>query len=485
MVAVMSDRSTERRTKTWGALAILLLVVGLATVPNARAGQSIAVAWNANSETNLAGYRLFFGAVSRNYEGMLEVPVPETSATFTNLLPGATYFFSLIAFNSEGLESDFSAEISYTVPSRGTNGGGSGTNTNGGGNNGGGNNGGNNGGGTVTNDPRFYLAAAGNYNGLVAEEDEVRHAHSGSFTLTATTRGSYSGKMLIAGQNLSIRGLLSPSGRATNVIVRPGDSPLTVLLAVTPSQRRVDGWVVAGSWLAPLTGDRNPFHVKTNPAPFAGSYTLTIPCQPGSVDGPQGHGYGTVKIDGKGQATFLGILADGSKATQRTSLSAGGHWPFHLNLYNGGGSSLGWLVVSSQGDVGGLISWIKPATLGRYYAGGLTNESSVVGAAYSLPSPTELRGAARRMAIVCRGGNFATAVDDNVMVLPNGRMLTQVGDTIKFGISPTTGLFKGVVPDPATGRPLIFGGVILQKWQSGAGMVLGTNRIGYVGVSLE
>lgn len=77
-------------------------------------------------------------------------------------------------------------------------------------------------------------------------------------------------------------------------------------------------------------------------------------------------------------------------------------------------------------------------------------------------------------------------VTGTLNVLPNGKMVaTQGGGTLKFGMSPTTGLFKGTVIDPSTGKPQAFGGVVLQKWNSGAGLILGTNAVGLIELTFE
>ncbi len=495
MVAGMGQRSMKTSPARCRGLALVALAVLLGAAPiTARAGQTIALAWPPNAETNIVGYRLFVGTESGNYDTVVDVVAPETSATVTNLQRGYTYYFSLIALADDGQQSDYSVEIYYSVPGGGGNNGGgdNGGGNNGGGDNGGGNNGGGNnggggnsgGGGTVKVDPAVFLAYAGSFNGLVVEPDEVRHARSGNFSLKATSRGSYSGKLILGGRPFSVRGLLAADGRGTNVVTGADGASLRVIFSIDGTRAKVDGWVVANSWLTQITGDRLDFDGKTNRAPYAGAYTLTIPCAPGA-NSPQGYSYGTVRIDTKGGAMFLGVLADGSKTVQKAPLSSTGHWPFYVSLYKGAGSTMGWLLVSRQGDIGGLVSWLKPSVPGRYYAGGLTNEASVVGASYRVPSATELQGAARRTDVLFRGGNLAHTVNDVLMMLPNGQMAAPSSDLVKFSISTATGLFKGTFPDPTTGRPLAFGGVMLQKWETGAGMLLGTNRVAFVGVSLN
>ena len=88
---------------------ILALLLSCLTVS---AAQSVTLAWNANSETNLLGYRLYVGNSSGVYLNSYKVDVPTTQFTVTNLSPATTYFFAVTAFTDE-LESEKSNEVSW------------------------------------------------------------------------------------------------------------------------------------------------------------------------------------------------------------------------------------------------------------------------------------------------------------------------------------------------------------------------------------
>lgn len=330
-----------------------------------------------------------------------------------------------------------------------------------------------------------YQVAKGSYNGLLAEEDQVRHETSGFFSVISTSRGSYSGKVQVGAGKYSISGLMGRDGRATNRVLRTGLSPLTVEVSLELGELvgRVRGRVTDGVWTALIEGDRQHYQSKTNPAPFAGAYTLTLPADTEAPSGPLGSGHGTVRVDGNGVASFLGVLADGSKSVQKVPLSRNGQWPFYLPLYRNAGAALGWLRLDNDVRVvDGQVSWIKPSVPSKYYAAGFTNESAVVGAGYVPPTPEELKSGARLIEVACLGGNLAGAVTNELMVLPNGKPLA-AGGPVKFGFSPLTGLFKGTVQDPASGKFRTFSGVLLQKWGSGAGAVFGLDEVGLVEVA--
>lgn len=81
----------------------------------ASAGQNVSFTWRPNLEPDLAGYRIYYGVASRAYTQVLNVGLTNR-ATVSNLTPGATYYFALAAFNTLGLESGYTSELSYSVP---------------------------------------------------------------------------------------------------------------------------------------------------------------------------------------------------------------------------------------------------------------------------------------------------------------------------------------------------------------------------------
>lgn len=65
--------------------------------------------------TNLAGYTLFYGNASRQYQASVRVPdAGTTSVVLEGLAPG-TWYFAIRSFNNTGLESDYSGEVSANL----------------------------------------------------------------------------------------------------------------------------------------------------------------------------------------------------------------------------------------------------------------------------------------------------------------------------------------------------------------------------------
>ncbi|MFV1995363.1 MAG: immunoglobulin-like domain-containing protein, partial [Verrucomicrobiales bacterium] len=78
------------------------------------AARSVTLAWDANPEPDIAGYRLSYGTQSATYTETIDVGNSLT-ATVPNLGVGITYYFAVTAYNTANLESAPSEEISYTI----------------------------------------------------------------------------------------------------------------------------------------------------------------------------------------------------------------------------------------------------------------------------------------------------------------------------------------------------------------------------------
>lgn len=72
----------------------------------------ISFTWNA--EDDITNYNLYYGGISRNYTNQIHVG-NFTQSTVGNLLENVTYYFSVTAQNSSGLESGFSLEVAAQV----------------------------------------------------------------------------------------------------------------------------------------------------------------------------------------------------------------------------------------------------------------------------------------------------------------------------------------------------------------------------------
>ena len=86
----------------------LLLLIGPTPIFTSQA-ESVTLAWDPNSEPDLAGYKFYYGGQTRSYTNVVDVSKVTTN-TVTGLAQGETYFFAVTAYNTSGLESDVSKE---------------------------------------------------------------------------------------------------------------------------------------------------------------------------------------------------------------------------------------------------------------------------------------------------------------------------------------------------------------------------------------
>ena len=83
-------------------------------MPFAASAADVTIAWDANQESDLKGYVLYYGTSSGNYTSNIDVG-NTTQYTVPDLQNGATYYFAVTAYNQADLESDYSVELPYTV----------------------------------------------------------------------------------------------------------------------------------------------------------------------------------------------------------------------------------------------------------------------------------------------------------------------------------------------------------------------------------
>ena len=95
---------------------LFVLLLGMALIVPAGTGHSaqVSLAWDANTEPNLAGYKVYYGTASHDYDWVLNVG-KVTTYTVTGLTDGLTYYFAATAYNTANLESAPSGEVSTST----------------------------------------------------------------------------------------------------------------------------------------------------------------------------------------------------------------------------------------------------------------------------------------------------------------------------------------------------------------------------------
>lgn len=96
---------------------LMLIAVLAALIPNHTAiAADVTLAWDPPLSADVTGYRLYLGTTSGVYNQTSDVGI-ETTTMVSNLILGTTYYFVVTAYNSSGLESPSSNEVSFTPTS--------------------------------------------------------------------------------------------------------------------------------------------------------------------------------------------------------------------------------------------------------------------------------------------------------------------------------------------------------------------------------
>src|SRR5881397_2778440 len=91
-----------------------VLTVFCSLAPASSSAAQVTFAWNADTEPDLAGYKLYYGFSSGSYQFSVDVG-NLTSYTLSGLLEGRIYYFAATAYNLSLAESDFSNEVSKAI----------------------------------------------------------------------------------------------------------------------------------------------------------------------------------------------------------------------------------------------------------------------------------------------------------------------------------------------------------------------------------
>ena len=70
----------------------------------------VTLAWDPNTEGDIAGYNVYYGRASGRYARVETVTAPHVTITVRG---SQTVYFAVTAFNTSGVESDLSQEVHY------------------------------------------------------------------------------------------------------------------------------------------------------------------------------------------------------------------------------------------------------------------------------------------------------------------------------------------------------------------------------------
>ncbi len=108
-MTVMRKGSTGRKG-AWAGFALALACLVFIFLPGSSQGRDIRLAWDGNAESDLAGYKIYYGWNSGQYGTVVDVG-SRTSYAITGLDDTKDYYIATTAYNTTGTESVFSNEV--------------------------------------------------------------------------------------------------------------------------------------------------------------------------------------------------------------------------------------------------------------------------------------------------------------------------------------------------------------------------------------
>jgi chitinase len=101
------------RIWTLGCEIVVCVMIGV--IASSASAAQVTLAWDANTEADLSGYRVHSGTLSGSYTVHTDVH-NVTTYVATGLTAGQIYYFAVSAYDASGNESGYSNEVSYFVP---------------------------------------------------------------------------------------------------------------------------------------------------------------------------------------------------------------------------------------------------------------------------------------------------------------------------------------------------------------------------------
>jgi len=336
----------------------------------------------------------------------------------------------------------------------------------------------------------------GIYNGLIVSQGDFVAEQSGYFRINVSEFSTYSGRMNVGDNTVSLEGVFNDQGQASTFVYRKewdycGCYYYYVLVWVVDLELvlgtdQIQGTVhqVRQGWSSDLNGYRG-YGPPDYPAREQGKYTIRFPGSADPAVAPPGDGYGAMKIDSHGELSISGQLADGTDYSRSAIISTNGWWPFYLPLNAGEGALMGWMQFSAQpsNDVAGELLLVRPRREDKtYYPNGYVGTVPATGARY-VEAPSSATALNWTNGIVTiSGGNLTASASNSVTLLPGGGLKDNGGGItgLTFSLKRGNGVIKGKFKHPVTGKKTSYAGVVDPLQEVGGGFFLGTDQGGLI-----
>jgi hypothetical protein len=338
--------------------------------------------------------------------------------------------------------------------------------------------------------PGFLLtksAPSGTYEGLFYETNQVAHDASGYFQITLSgSKSTFSGKLQIGKSRYPFSGKLSTSHETSVTIQRKGERSLDLhlQLVTTNDDSRCIGTLTDGVWDATVQGFL-VYYNKQRPTSLAKNYTLALVNTNASASEPNGSCSARLIVNSSGKATLSGYAATGVSISQSRGLSRSGYFPLYIVQGKGRERVIGWLRVANQTSssiTGDSVVWTKEPGDQKMYPGGFYISLSAIGSTWP-DDPMGKLGFNDGIASFFGGGLFGSEfpTGDFVRVTAKeGRAFKNIDapEKVKISINRKSGVLKGSLRHPITGKALTIRGVALYQQNRARGCFLGTGTSG-------
>lgn len=350
----------------------------------------------------------------------------------------------------------------------------------------------------------FTPAIVGKYQGLITGPDP---AGRGTFRLTLSKTGGFTGTVTIGALALPIKGKVLGSG-IWRGIVKKLNKTYNIALNLNVGlngDRQVAGTVTGNGLNSAFVADLNTWKSKTNEATaFAATYNVLLPAAQTNSDPnfPAGVGYARVTITKLGSVKFLGKLGDGSPLVGTSTLvqrpSGPVVFPLHVALDKKLGGVSGLVTYDATqptSDLSGNLEWQEPATTGvDPFA--FSGRIALHGSRYTKPVGT-------RVILEASAGNGGLTLSAPVFSKPTNISPTQLGPTtfpvvldlatnglgpidqlavkaVKLKFNTSTGLFTGSFRDESLKKTIPIFGAASTKANAAGGVFIRGNRSGKI-----
>jgi hypothetical protein len=332
---------------------------------------------------------------------------------------------------------------------------------------------------------KYLNPVKGTFTGLFAATNPPTPQSSGSLSLTATAKGTYTGYVQLGSVRSPFHGQFDSAGSSQTTVKgrNLGTATLQLQLGLTNDASYLAGTLTTPNWIAQVFANHTFFDGKSNIAQQMGKYTMIIPGNDAAAAQPGGDSFGTVSVDKAGRVHLVASLADGTKFSQSAVLSQYTQWPLYAPLYAGQGMVWSWMTFSNalQGDLSGDLTWFKPNVgKAKLYNGGFSVETNAWGLEYVKPGPGANPVGLSSGTIIFSGGGLSQAVTNQITFSGN----RGVGaDGTRLNLNPATGTFAGRFPTQSTPPSFAFSGVALQSSNAASGFFVGSSQSGRVRIA--